>query len=69
MIGFTRRAGAVAAAAGLATGALLAGAPAMADEPAPPSVCAEDADLTLVSQVQGQCDATPPNLSQPPGRS
>ncbi len=59
MIGFTRRAAAITAAAGLATGVLVAGAPAIADEPLPPAACANDAGLTLVSQVQGQGDTTP----------
>jgi predicted extracellular nuclease len=62
MVNLTRRATAIAAAAGLATGALVAGAPAaagtMLQQQAPP-VCADDADLTLVSQVQGAGDTTP----------
>ena len=59
MFGFTRRAATIAAAAGMATGVLVAGTPAAADEPAPPPVCVDDADLTLVSQIQGQGDVTP----------
>jgi uncharacterized protein len=59
MIGFTRRAAAITAAAGLATGVLVAGAPAIADEPVPSPVCADEADLTLVSQIQGPGDSTP----------
>lgn len=59
MIAFTRRTAAIAATAGPATGMLVAGAPAIADEPAPPPVCADEADLTLVSEIQGPGDSTP----------
>jgi uncharacterized protein len=57
MIGFTRRAATIAAAAGMATGVLVVGAPATAQEA--PIPCAADDDLTLVSEVQGPGEETP----------